>query len=105
MTIWRRLFIPGTCTCARMAWMNRCAASAPPVVECALRLLAISSEWVASLEYHRPLPEPNDMTTRPPYRVLPRYFELVSAVVIIGYSFGAQASGKAVLPMEKIPWL
>jgi hypothetical protein len=64
-----------------------------PVVDRALQFLAIPSEWASSLGYHRPLPEPNDMTSRQPYRMLPRYFELVSAVVIIGYSFGSQPSG------------
>ena len=64
-----------------------------PVVDLAIRHLAIPQDWIAALAYHRPLPEPTNMTLRPPYRLLQRYFEALEIVVIIGYSFGAQPSG------------
>ena len=61
-----------------------------PVVRAAMRFLAIPQDYIDALDYHRPLPEPNDVTSRPPYRALIYCFDSLQAVVIIGYSFGEQ---------------
>ena len=61
-----------------------------PSVNHALRWLAVSDEFTKNLGYHRPLPEPGDITSRTPYQVLISNFLSMQAVVIIGYSFGEQ---------------
>lgn len=56
----------------------------------AIRWLTIPERWIEQLHYHRPLPEPTDITNQKAYRVLPHCFDALHAVVIIGYSFGEQ---------------
>jgi hypothetical protein len=62
-------------------------------IDGAIRHLAIPDVWIDALDYHRPLCEPNSITTRRPYRQLQGQFGDRAAVVIIGYSFGAQPDG------------
>jgi hypothetical protein len=50
----------------------------------------VPESWIEQLTYHRPLPEPIDITNRQEYRLLPRCWETLHAVVVIGYSFGEQ---------------
>jgi hypothetical protein len=61
-----------------------------PVTSEAIRRLAIPQSWVHALDYHRPIPEPNGITSRAPYQTLIRRFDAVMAVVFVGYSFGTQ---------------
>jgi hypothetical protein len=56
----------------------------------AIRWLAIPESWIEQLRYHRPLPEPSGITNQEAYKLLPRCFDALHAVVIIGYSFGEQ---------------
>ncbi len=56
----------------------------------AVRWLAIPESWIEQLNYHRPLPEPSGITNQEAYRLLPRCFDALQAVAIIGYSFGEQ---------------
>jgi len=64
-----------------------------PAVEHALQWLAIPHDFTKTLDYHRPLPEPSDITSGAPYQELVSKFSSVQAVVIIGYSFGEQPGG------------
>ena len=50
----------------------------------------VPESWIKRLTYHRPLPEPADITSREEYRLLPHCWEALNAVVVIGYSFGEQ---------------
>ena len=52
-----------------------------PITSEAIRRLAIPESWVHALDYHRPIPEPNDITSRAPYRTLIRCFDAVMVVV------------------------
>jgi hypothetical protein len=61
-----------------------------PFVSQAILYLAIPDSFPMDLDYHRPLPEPTDITSRTPYQMLARHFHAMHAVVIIGYSFGEQ---------------
>jgi hypothetical protein len=61
--------------------------------ERALYHLAVPAGIIASFDYHRPLREPNDITVRRAYQLLPYYFENRAMVVTVGYSFGAQPDG------------
>ena len=63
-----------------------------PAVTSTLQWLAISGNFPKSLVYHRPLPEPGDITSRTAYRILASKFQSLQAVVIIGYSFGEQSA-------------
>lgn len=53
----------------------------------------VPESWIQRLTYHRPLPEPTDITNREEYRLLPHCWEALNAVVVIGYSFGEQRQG------------
>lgn len=63
-----------------------------PITSEAIRRLAIPESWVHALDYHRPIPEPNDITSRAPYQTLIRCFDAVMVVVFVGYSFGTQSN-------------
>ncbi len=54
---------------------------------------AISDSTCDALDFHRPLPEPSDITSHQCYLNLLTKFESIQSVVIIGYSFGAQGDG------------
>ena len=61
-----------------------------PGVAAALRWLAIPQSFVAQFAFHRPEPEPSDISESWPYRRLIEIFASLEAVVVIGYSFGEQ---------------
>lgn len=61
-----------------------------PAINRAIQWLAIPDNFRKKLIYHRPLPEPGDITSRIPYRILASQFQSLQVVVIIGYSFGEQ---------------
>jgi hypothetical protein len=59
-------------------------------VTAALRWLAIPQSFVSQFAFHRPEPEPSDISENWPYRKLIEIFASLEAVVVIGYSFGEQ---------------
>jgi hypothetical protein len=61
-----------------------------PIVSRAIALSALPDSFPLYLDFHRPLPESNDMTSRPAYQMLERRFDSINYVVLIGYSFGEQ---------------
>jgi hypothetical protein len=71
----------------------------------AIRWLTIPESWVEQLNYHRPLPEPSSITNKGAYRLLPRCFDALHAVVIIGYSFGEQRQGGLIHDTESFELL
>lgn len=71
-----------------------------PSVSRAIAYLAIPDSFPLYLDYHRPLPEPNDMTSRPAYRMLERWFDSMECVVLIGYSFGEQRGDGSIDDIE-----
>jgi hypothetical protein len=76
-----------------------------PMMSRAIEYSAISDTFPLYLDYHRPLPEPNDMTARPPYQTLACHFEDVGCVVVIGYSFGEQRAVGSIDDVESFEML
>jgi hypothetical protein len=76
-----------------------------PMVSRAIEYSAVPDSFPLYLEYHRPLPEPNNITARPAYRTLARHFEDVGCVVLIGYSFGEQRAAGSIDDVESFEML
>jgi hypothetical protein len=76
-----------------------------PMVSRAIEYSASLNTFPLYLDYHRPLPEPNDMTARPAYRRLARHFEDVGCVVLIGCSFGEQRAVGSIDDVESFEML
>jgi hypothetical protein len=76
-----------------------------PFISRAIAHLAIPDSFPQYLDYHRPLPEPNDMTSRPAYRMLERRFNSIECVVFIGYSFGEQRRDGSIDDIESFEML
>jgi len=66
---------------------------------------ALPDSFPLYLDYHRPLPEPTDMTSRPAFRELERRFNTVDCVVLIGYSFGEQRTDGSIDDVESFEML
>jgi hypothetical protein len=61
-----------------------------PAVAAALRWLAIPASFVEQFDFHRPEPEPSDISGNWSYRRMIEMFDSLKMVVVIGYSFGEQ---------------
>lgn len=63
-----------------------------PILNLAIEMLAIPDSITDAFGYHRPLPEPSNITSQEPYLTLKSNFESSQSVIIIGYSFGYQTA-------------
>jgi hypothetical protein len=63
-----------------------------PILNRAIQMLAIPDSIPEAFGYHRPLPEPSDITSDKCYLTLQSNFESMQSVIIIGSTFGYQSA-------------